>query len=861
MSKDNTKSVITTSREKSHLLLTDLFKSQFGELSNFDKTSFNSWIIERLTDIQRDLAITMTLEKEEQFLNTCKNISTARTIGYNYNFTKYNVNPAKGLLSMQLILPYGLKDKVISLKADEVRFYAGDICYMLPGDIDISINSVGSIQAVRRNEKVFNPGDNVILYSGMKVNEDKTELVFAFSTEVIQLDYIDNFFIVADHSEMTQSINELEFDDSFYKIELWYEYYDKEKTKKVKVVLSEVNDFINENNKSEVYKVEITDEGKLNIILGDGINGKYYGSGKQINYRIYTTKGSKGNTIDPDLQVGTGIDLTDIPTYANFLNNPIGGRDEYNLLELKDAIRKQIQTPGTIITDTDLKNNISDILDLTSEETFHKLRRNDPIERILELFVIVKDRESSSNKVIPTNTVDIEVDTSTIIDNNYNTIKPFFVVETSISEDESGKKVRTNKIVPSYKSKNEKNMYYSTYYAIKLQKNPLMVNFFNLNANYNLSCEKTYVNANFNEEVYINSAILERDIFNTSNQYFIRLTLDSLNSNFLENNNLIIKARFLNKNSEKEYEDFILDFEKVKLADGSLDHYSYEAKITSLDVISDNNNLFIKDVYKKEKEYIDGTEDWSINTREFDTEILDSLDCELCIFYNYDTVETISNVHFKNIRGIRNKLLMTTYKFYNINFYRNVDEVVYCQALFNESDKDIIEIKAVPLYEESFINNYENKSILNSQMSVENSIKSKISEKTEFPSRLSLKYFNTYGYSDVYSSLDNVSLKIEFEVSYKNNKVIADSEILEIKNNLIKFIDTINKKDVSEDKNIYLSDLVTIVKNNSNIVQCRVLNYNDNIYFKKEALDNFNYVPTSLQLSPENIIFNIKSIN
>ena len=146
-------------------------------------------------------------------------------------------------------------------------------------------------------------------------------------------------------------------------------------------------------------------------------------------------------------------------------------------------------------------------------------------------------------------------------------------------------------------------------------------------------------------------------------------------------------------------------------------------------------------------------------------------------------------------------------------------------------------------------------------MSVENSIKSKISEKTEFPSRLSLKYFNTYGYSDVYSSLDNVSLKIEFEVSYKNNKVIADSEILEIKNNLIKFIDTINKKDVSEDKNIYLSDLVTIVKNNSNIVQCRVLNYNDNIYFKKEALDNFNYVPTSLQLSPENIIFNIKSIN
>lgn len=860
MSTENVKSVITTSREKSHILLTDLFKSQFGELSNFDKTSFNAWIIERLTDIQRDLAVTMTLEKEEQFLNTCKNISTARKIGYNYNFTNYNVNPAVGLLSMQLILPYGTKNTTITLKSDEVKFYAGDVCYMLPGDIDISVNNLGSIQAVRRNEKVFNPSDNVILYSGMKVNEEKTDIVFAFSTEVIQLDYVDNFFIVSDHSEMTQSVNEIEFDDSFYKIEVWYEYYDTDKSSKVKVTLNEVDDFINEGNSSEVYKLELTDDNKINIILGDGINGKFYGSGKQMNYRIYSTKGTKGNTINPSIQVGTGIDLTDIPTYANFLSNPIGGKDEYTLIQLKDAIRKKIQTPGTIITDNDLKNNISTILNLSSEETFHKLRRNDPIERILELFVIVKDSNSISNNVIPTNTLDIEIDTSNIIDNDYMTIKPFFVVETSVTENENGEEIRKNKLIPQYKSKNEKNMYYSTYYAIKLQKNPLMANFFNLNANYNLSYEKTYVNTNFNEEVYINSIILERDIFNTSNQYFIRISLDSLNSNFLENNTLLIKARFINKNSEKEYEDFIIDFEKVKNTDSSLDHYTYEAKITSNDVISDNNNLFIKDVYKKEKEYTDGTEDWSINTRDYSTEILDSLDCELCIFYNYDTIEPTTNNYFKNIRGIKNKLLMTTYKLFNVNFYKNVDEIIYSQSQISEEDNDIIIVKSVPLYEESFINNFDNKETLNSQMNIENSIKDKVSEKTEFPSRLSLKYFNTYGYSDVYSSLKNVSLKIEFEVSYKNNKVISDSEISEIKNNLIKLIDNINKKDISEDKNIYLSDLVSIVKNNSNIVQCRVLNYSDNIYFNKNAINDINYVPTSLQLSEKNIIFNIKSI-
>lgn len=858
MSTENVKSVITTSREKSHILLTDLFKSQFGELSNFDKTSFNAWIIERLTDIQRDLAVTMTLEKEEQFLNTCKNISTARKIGYNYNFKTYNINPAIGLMSIQLIIPYGTKNTTITLKSDEVKFYAGDVCYMLPGDIDISINNLGSIQAVRRNEKVFNPSDNVILYSGMKVNEEKTDIIFAFSTEVIQLDYVDNFFIVSDHSEMTQSINEIEFDDSFYKIELWYEYYDTDKSSKVKVTLSEVDDFINENSNSEVFKIEISDDNKLNIILGDGVNGKFYGSGKQLNYRIYTTKGTKGNTINPSIQVGTGVDLTDVPIYANFLNNPIGGKDEYTLLELKDAIRKKIQTPSTVITDNDLKNNISTILNLSSEETFHKLRRNDPIERILELFVIVKDNNETNSKIIPTNTIDVDVDLENIIDNNYNTIKPFFLIESAYNIDEYGNEIKYNRLIPQYKSKNEQSNYYSSYYAIKIQKNPLNVNFFNLNANYNLSYEKTYVNTNFNEEVYINSIILERDIFNTSNQYFIRISLDSLNIKFLENNTLIIKARFINKNSLREYEDFIIDFEKVKYSDGSIDHYSYEAKITSLDILSDNNNLFIKDVYKKEKEYTDGTEDWSINTRDFDTEILDSLECELCIFYNYDMVETVSNDYFKNIRGIKNKLLMTTYRLSNINFYNNVDDTLYCRA--KNIDVNTIRIEAIPVFEETFINNYDNKKILNSQMDIENSIKSKISEKTEFPSRLSLKYFNTYGYSDVYSSLKNVSLKIEFEVSYKNNKVISDSEISEIKNNLIKLIDNINKKDISEDKNIYLSDLVSIVKNNSNIVQCRVLNYSDNIYFNKNAINDINYVPTSLQLSEKNIIFNIKSI-
>lgn len=547
--------------------------------------------------------------------------------------------------------------------------------------------------------------------------------------------------------------------------------------------------------------------------------------------------------------------MNDVSTSAKFLLDPINGRNEFTLLELKDAIRKKIQTPNTIITDNDLKNNLSEILNLSSEETFHKLRRNDPIERILELFITVKQ---NNGVIVPTNTLDIEIDTGLISGENNTTIKPFFLIESSVFKDENDNDVRKNKLVPSFKTKNPNNMYFSSYYAIKLQKNPLLVNFYNLSANYNLSYENTYSNKEQVDEVYINSLILERNIFDSSNTYFFRMTLDSLNKNFLKNNTLIIKARF--SNSDINTEDFIVDFIRATDENGNLLNNIYEAKITSLDTFSNNGNLFIKDVYKKEQVFTDGTENWTINTSNTGTEINDSLQCEICIFHNYETETVINNRSFRNIRGVRKLLLLSTYSLNNINLYHNIDQILYCQAVKDKKEKNIITIKNVPLYEDKYLNAYENRPHLSKQMEIEFLLKSKLNNKLEFPSRLSLKYFNTYGYSDLYSSLKNVSLVLEFEISFKNNKYISQSEENEIKNNLIKFINNINKKELTEDKNIYVSDLISVVTSNPNIIQCRLLNFNDNIFYQKRLIDDFNFVPASLQLDAKNIIFTVKSI-
>ena len=851
---------VTSSRERSHILLSNIFKQTFGELANLDKTSLNSWVVDRMTDIQRDIAVSMTLERDEALLNTCKKISTARDIGYNYGFNELNANPAKGEIIVLLKLPLDFRSQEFLIKADDNKFFVNDICYMLPGDILITSNASRYIQAIRRTNHVFDTTDNVILVSASEILQKEQVIEFAFLTEVIQLNYQDSYFIVSDHLELTNSVNEIEFEDNFYALEMWYDYYDDESTVMSKQHMMKVDDLGNSSSISEVYTVEIENENKLKITLGDGLNGKFYPGGKEIKYRIYTTKGSAGNVVNPTVVVGVADELAEVSFKATFNKNPVGGRNEYNLIELKDAIRKKIQTPGTIITEMDLKNSLSDILNLKTEETFYKLRRNDPVERILDLFIIVKDRSNSNVEVVvPTNSLDITINLDNIIDNEYDTIKPFFLIETSEIVEE-GNVIRSNRMVPSYRTKIDNNMYYSSYYAIKLNRNPLMLNFFNLSANYNLVYEHTYTNTDYQEEVYINSAILERDIFSGSENYIFSLTLEATSQSFLEENNLIIRAMFTNTKGDKSYDKFYIDFAKTMDEEGNPQHTKYEAKITSLDIISNSNNLFVKNIYKLSQRFTDNTEAWAINTNDYDTEIVDSVSCEICIFYNYETGNVIENKSFKDIRDVRTKLLMSVYSIENINLYQDVAEIVYCQANYTDSKREEIVIKSVPLYKESYISDLNNRDVLLQQMSIEKSLKDKITERTEFPSKLSLKYFNTYGFSSLYSSLNNVSLRLEFEVSYRNNKAISLSEQIVIKNNLIKYIDTINKRSLSEDKNIYLSELVSIVRQNSSIVQCRIMNFSDNIYINKVLATGPEFMPTSLQLEAENIKFQTKSV-
>lgn len=858
----STNAIITSSREKSHQLLSTLFKANFGDLANLDKTSLNAWILERLTDIQRDLSISMTLDVEEKHLNSCKQISSARSIGYQYNFKESNSTPAKGVLSFMITLPIDFINKSLTISADTTKIYAEDITYLLPGDIEITSNKNRYIQAVRRTNHIFETSDNVILFSKSTIDNTNNVIYFVFATEVIQLDFVDSYFIVSDHLQLTNSINDIEFDNNFYKIDLYYNTYNSESTKTERTDLLEVDDLSNYSSLMEVFTTELVDSDKIRITLGDGLNGKYYAAGKEIKYRLFNTMGTDGNVINPTLNIGTSEDLSEYTCVGSFLENPTGGKNEYDLIGLKNAIKNKIQTSDNIITDNDLKNKLSEILGLSTEETFHKLRRNDPIERILDLFAIVKDRTQANVEIIvPTNTLDVELNFETIIENEYNTIKPFFLIEASVRKEDNGGQTVINKFIPTYRTKLDSNIYYSNYYCIKIQKNPLLLNFFNLGVNLNLVYENTYINNTFGEEVYINSAILERDIFTSDNNYNLRITLDALNQTFLKDNNLIIRCRFKNVSTDgRAYDDFFIEFHKAKNEKGELQHNVYESKITSLDIISNSNNLFIKNVFKLEQRFTDNTENWAINTNDFDTEMVDNLECEICIFYNYDTGNVISNPSFENIRDVRTKLLMSTYKIENMSLYQNVDEIIYCQTEYTSPSKENILIKSIPLYKEEYITDINNRTVLNKQMTIEKNIKKAINGKTEFPSRLSLKYFNTYGRSSAYTLLDNVALTLEFEISYKNNKIISSSELQEIKHNLIKFIDSINKKSLTEDRNIYISDLVSIVKLNQNIVQCRLLNFEDNIFFNKSIVETNSYTPTSLQLDSDNIKFVVKSI-
>ena len=136
-----------------------------------------------------------------------------------------------------------------------------------------------------------------------------------------------------------------------------------------------------------------------------------------IEIRLQTTQGEKGNFTWAGTEYPQFYFDSERLGYSNIWcqirpinNESMYGTDKKSVDELKQIIPKEALSRGSITNTTDLQNYFNAIDTSMSKMYFYK-RRDNCLERLYYSYIVMKD---ASSNVIPTNTVAIEVDPSSL---------------------------------------------------------------------------------------------------------------------------------------------------------------------------------------------------------------------------------------------------------------------------------------------------------------------------------------------------------------------------------------------------------------------------------------------------------------
>lgn len=354
------------------------------------------------------------------------------------------------------------------------------------------------------------------------------------------------------------------------------------------------------------------------------------------------------DSYDPELNSTVQIDLiTTTGTDGNFLytadclnvldcesinyNNlsvmikPISAsRNGYNkksIKELQQILPKEILARGSIINNKDLQNFFNNI-DADNRLVFDK-KIDNQIQRLYYAYLLAKD---SNDNIIPTNTLDIQVDESEISlsDNNRYIISP----GTSIvyNKDSSYAIVSKNDL-----SNEENNFIYSSPFIISINKNPLSVSYYLdvINNDYRLKFDYInqnsflqFVAANLNcKRIYLEGSTYKITTTITQNVNIDKnlITIDA-NGEILTCNIKPILVLKVNNNNAYYVEGKIVSY------NSSVYSYGVEFELDSDSTLDVNNNIKIQDVFTAN------------STTKTDIYLPDTIDTSIYIYTKFDQV-------------------------------------------------------------------------------------------------------------------------------------------------------------------------------------------------------------------------------
>jgi len=865
-----TNETISINRDKNAKLVLDLQTEIFGDTLDTSKTGLQGFLNDVMSELTTQVTTTSVIRQDERFLNTARLETSTNLIASTFNYPSLSIVPSeiKVIVDINLLLE-DADATSITVPAD-TAFFFNNKQFILPGDIVLSRSGINwFVKLINNNNFERNIGD---LISTAYETEDGTTVV-SFISDLKQIFKTSLTYTIPVRQRLELQKVDIDIPANLVDISITITDPVTQIKRSLIKVSDNFNNFVDEEGKNkEIFLLKSGSNG-YEIWLEGGSRSKFIPSGQDLELTLFSSDGYIGILNQPTFSVRVPDSLSprDIACYS--LTQGSEGVSKLSLRDQKVDIIRHIQTPffETIVTEFDMENITKKYMGLEDRDFSLIIRRNDPVARIIDFFVKLKNEK---DEILRTNSLNLTLTEEEFIDNLF--VAPNTYYKTNIlTQKFMEKTIEDNSLLLDDSADK---FFISPYYHKGLT-NPLRVDTYMINR------------SNFFEDIVQNQIvnqplaksffpIIFKGIFSQSNltsdvQLTYSTTFSSSNKDLM---NIDLAANKVDvflvfKNQDGTNVGY------TKLSKDPDNNFLFSKKVTPIL----NNTSAEKFLFKEMVLFDTGTNFDSVfavmqslepdydtavklTLLEFPTKLDLDFKVEIFAFSNELLVSGNKESYMSSITLKDTQLCKYSTK--NLTqVFRNATNT--CNILVKKEDPFVNElflgqmpmVSVKDFLDENLVYNSVKRDFILNQINKLENLSRALFSRLEAPSIPSFKYINSYGYTEDYFNTDSVNLKFVVEISASSLQNES-----ELRANIKKIIVVaVNESRNKYEGNVYLSHLIDRALTVTGITQVRILNFTDNIYAKKaEIIKTLNrvqlktYVPALLNVREEDITVILK---
>lgn len=647
-------------------------------------------------------------------------------------------------------------------------------------------------------------------------------------------------------SSFLNKVHTFNFEDQFADAKLFYS-QSSSGMKPIELRYSTIADDNSENDLKFAY-YDLTDTNELQIIFKSGAGGFVPVANSSITLYLYTTKGSNV----PSLYTGqatmkiTDEDLRSLPVVISFNpTNIIGGADAPSLDKIKKTIIGELSARNTIVTENDLNNYFSILTGLVNSISDGRVKfvkkRDDILRRVFTAYILIRDGIDDRNgeissdssfisSCIPTNTIDAMIPIST----NTSMIFPKFIKYNDIYRQTS---------------RSDGDFYISPFY-LYITLDPIK----QVKYIYNIIDETkllTFTDGSLSNGKYIIPSTVRvlRDIDSSGvakKQYTLIFSFKSnVESVVSGTGDIILRTKNGTQVFKKSFTNISANnFISTKSSDGS--YFTNTLKLTiDVDALKEFDFTSSSD-YGSNIQLHDGSKSVAV-PGEVQVELI---------------LKNIKTVGQEAVTSPDSSITFKTDEV--IHLFRNLDDIMLSDIVLNYSNEGnnkyltSVTVKGIPVVHSSYFNKIsssaeDNQTQFISKVFTYIDLLKENLNKLETSTFFDLKFYNTYGESLLYNTL-NTNVELEMNIVLRDNYKSDDTLKKEIRSYIRRAIDASN-----EDESIRISSLSSLVTDSNTYgnyidhIDFVSLNGTFSQYIKRNANNEVAYTPEWLNLDVETL--------